>query len=114
MLDPARRTISVNRLEPVEFLHGFEFFLNVSLIFDKAAVHIRRAVHVHSRFPVVQHQVLPQVPFNENSRAHREIKNGIRNERDAVYLSNPRRLNAAYDRARHQRVDITIRQNDEA
>ena len=114
MLDPARRPISVNRLEPVEFLHGFEFFLNVTLISDKAAVHIRRAVHVHSGFPVVQHRVLPQVPFDENSRTHREIKNGIRNERDAVYLSNPRRLNAADDRSCHQRVDITICQDDEA
>lgn len=114
MLDVPWRSIPIDRLETVEFLHGLEFLLNETLILDEAAVHVRRAVHIHAGFPIVQHGMLPQVPLDQNFRAHGEIKDGIGNKSDAVDLANPCRLNAANDRARHQRIDVTIGQNDEA
>ena len=113
MLNRSPRPIAVECLESVQFLHGLEFFLNVTLIFDKAAVHIRGAMHVHARFPVIQEQVLTQVAFDQDFGAHCQIKNGFRNERDAVYFENPRRFDPAHDRARHERVDVAVGKNNE-
>ena len=114
MLNHARRSIPIDGFEAVDSLHGLEFFLNLTLVLDEAAVHVRRPVHVHSRFPIVQNQVLPQVPFNENFRTHGQVKDGVRDERNAVHLTNPCRLNASYDGPGHQRVDIAVGKNDKA
>ena len=40
VLDCARRTVSVDTLEAIMFLHGFELFLDEALVLDKAAVHV--------------------------------------------------------------------------
>ena len=84
ILDRARRPVSIDRFEPIEFLHGLELHLNPPLIFEEAVVHVRRTLHV------------------------------VGNQRNAVYLPNPRRFDSANDRTRHQCVDIAIGQDDEA
>ena len=70
-------------------------------------------MHVHSGLPVIQNGVLSQVSFDEYLWADSEIKNCIGNQCNAVDVSNPRGFDPAYDRARHERVDVTIGQDDE-
>jgi hypothetical protein len=62
---------------------------------------------------VIQNGVLSQVSFDEYLRADSEIKHRVGNQCDAVHVSNPRRFDSAYDRARHERVDVAIGQDDE-
>jgi hypothetical protein len=114
VLNGAGRPVSVNRSETVVFLHGFEFFLDQPLIFDEALVHVRGPVHIHPGFPIVERCMLPQVSFDENFGTHRQIKDGVGNEGDAVDVAYPGALDAPDDGSRHERVDVAVGQDDEA
>jgi hypothetical protein len=114
VLDRAWRPVSVNRLEPIEFLHGLELHLDLALIFDEAVIHVLGGLHVHPGLPVVQHEVFTQVSLDQNCWTDRQVEHSVWNERYAVYLPNPGGFNSAYNRTGHQCVDITIGQDDEA
>jgi hypothetical protein len=114
VLDCAGRTVSIDGFETVEFLHGFEFFLDQPLIFDEAGIHVRGPVHIHAGFPIVEHGVLSEISFHENFGAHREIEDCVGHQGDAVDVAYPCRFDAAYDRARHQGVDVAVGEDDEA
>ena len=40
VLNGAGRAVSVDSFKTVVFLHGFEFFLDQSLVFDEALIHV--------------------------------------------------------------------------
>jgi hypothetical protein len=58
--------------------------------------------------------MFPQIPLAKNLWTHCQIEHGIGNESNAVNLPNPCRFNTAHDCTGHERVDITIGQDDEA
>ncbi len=113
VLDSPRGAVSIDRLKTIEFLHGFELFLNLTLVFYETGVHIGGPVHIHSGFPIIQRGVFAQIPFNENARADGQVEHRVRNKCDAVDLPDPGRFNSTDDRPRHQRIDITVCQDDE-
>ena len=57
--------------------------------------------------------MLSQISFNEDLRADRQIKDRVRYQRDTIDVSNPRGLDTSHNSARHQGVDVAIRQDDE-
>ncbi len=94
-------------------LHRFELFLDLTLVFDEAGVHVRRAMHVHPGFPIVQHRMFSQISLNENFRTHCQIEHGVGHKGNAVHIANPGGLDAADDRPRHECIDVSVCQNDE-
>src|SRR5262245_11277294 len=58
--------------------------------------------------------MLSQIPLNEDFGTDCQIKNSIRNKSDTVHVTNPGAFDSTDDCPRHQRVDVTIRQNNES
>ena len=63
---------------------------------------------------MIQDRVLAKISFNEDFGTYGQVKDRVRNKCDAVDVANPRRLHSAHNRARHQGVNIAIRENDKA
>jgi hypothetical protein len=78
VLNRAGRSVAVDGFEPVVLLHCLELFLDLPLIFDEAGVHAGRAMHVHPGLPIIEHGMLPEISFDQDLGAHRQIKDGVR------------------------------------
>lgn len=114
VLDRAGRSVAVDGFEPVVLLHCLEFFLDLPLIFDEAGVHVGRAMHVHPGLPIIERGMLPEISFDQDLGAYRQMKNGVRHQSNAVHVPNPCGFDAADDGASHQGIDVAVGENDES
>src|SRR5687768_17184836 len=76
LLNYSRWTISVQCLKIIDLLHSPELLLNLLLISHETVVHIAGPIHIHARFPVVEHGVLPKITLQKYFGTDFNVKNG--------------------------------------
>src|SRR5215471_20501880 len=102
----------VDNIKAVGLDHLVEFSEHPRLILQKTVVHVLAEMQIHSGFPIVKSRVLNHARddiFDFDS----EIKDDVGFQCDAINFANPVRISATNDRARHKRIDVAVRKNDE-
>ena len=90
-----------------------EFRKQRGLIAPKTLIHVLTGEDVHAGFPVVE-PARENHPRDQLLDVQPQVEDCVGNQRGAVNAANPRRVHAANDRARHQRIDVAVGEHDEA
>src|SRR5213592_1807093 len=84
VIDCLGRTVTVDDTETVSGLEPLEFAGHPALVFEKAVEHVAREAQVHPALPIVQREVLGEIPLDENFRRYFEIEHRIGHQGNAV------------------------------
>src|ERR1700733_84096 len=104
---------SVQRLEVKFDTELVEFSEQRGLITPKTRVHILTGEDVHAGFPIVE-PAGEDHAWDQLLDVHAKVKYCVGNQSGAVNPANPRRVHAANNRARHQRIDVAVGEHDKA
>src|SRR5216117_2318749 len=69
-VDRFGRTVTVDNAEAISGLQALKLIGHQPLVFEKAVEHVARQAQVHSALPVIQCEILREVPLDEDLGGH--------------------------------------------
>ena len=113
VLDLFGRLSGVDDIEAKFNRHFVEFFDQQRLVFLETVVEIGSEAEIHAGFPVVHSSGLDDSK-RQGFDIDTEITHEVRNQRKPEHVTDPLSVAASHKVARKGRIDVAIRQDDEA